>query len=144
MATSAEYEELYEQYKSAYNIYKDNLKDLNAILKAMTKNLDDDISKVNKKIDNLIDDLDKSVRHNASFKKNKKYLTDQSSVYVDSNMSAAIREIQEEIASVSKKKNDAESYRDYYKKLYDQAVEEENAAWWAAYYAQSEKGDTKK
>lgn len=129
MATSGEYYNLYSTYKSKYNTYGNNLRKLNAILNSMTGDLNDEISSVNTAIDNLIADLNKSVRYNTLFNNNKDYLTDQSSVYADGDMGTAIWEIQEEITRVSTKQAEAASNRDYYYQLYVQQKQAEEAAY---------------
>lgn len=120
MAASSYYYDLYKQKKKDVNSYDGNLKDLRKILSNLTDNMSDKIRAVNNELEDLKSDLNKGIRHNASFTSRASAVTaeKEKAVTADSLLSAAVRELQEEISRVNGLKNQAESDRDYYYQQY--------------------------
>lgn len=120
MAASSYYYDLYKQKKKDANSYDGNLKDLRKILSNLTDNMSDKIRAVNNELEDLKSDLNKGIRHNASFTSRASAVNaeKEKAVTADSLLSAAVRELQEEISRVNGLKNQAESDRDYYYQQY--------------------------
>ncbi len=130
MASSSYYYDLYKKYKKLAKEYEDNLDDLRKINNKISDDLYSKIQAVNNEIDNLKEDLVKSVRHNSDFSKTTNSLQSkkEKGVTADSQMRTVSNELGEEIRDLEKKKNDAEDDRDYYYQLYKQKKQEEYEA----------------
>ena len=77
-------------------------------------------------------DLKKAVRHNATFtnRANAFGTEKEKAVTADGNLSISVRELDEEISSLTTKKNQAVSDRDYYKRKCKEKLEEEGKPSW--------------
>lgn len=128
MTNSSYYYSLYKQEKSAVNSYDDNLKDLRKVLNNLTDTMNDEIRAINNELNDLKSDLKKSIRHNSKFTSRANAVTTEkeNNVAADPNLSIAVREIEEEIAHVSRLKNTAIHDRDYHYREYKEKKEQEH------------------
>lgn len=130
MADSSYYYGLYTDYKSKVSFLKKNIDSLNKIRNKITEN-DDEQRNVNKKIDDLKDDLDNAVRHDntwsqiASECENYK----EKSSECDGNLKSAIESLDAEINSLKAQKSSAESARDQAYSDYEREKDEEYKRW---------------
>ncbi len=127
MASSTYYYNQYKNYKKQAKEYGDNISELQKIYNSVTNDLYGKIQPVNNEIDNLVDDLKKSVRNNGSFDSstNSLYSKKEKGVTADHYMRTVVSELQDEINELNRKKNDAEDDRDYNYNLYKQKQKEE-------------------
>lgn len=128
MASSGDYYDYYKQEKKKVKSYEDDISVLEKIEGNLANDMYDEINNINKEIDNLKADLQKSVRYNDIFTKCKNELEEENSVASDSDLSVAVTELQEEISRVKGLKSTAESNRDYYYRMYEQKKAEEREA----------------
>lgn len=130
MASSSYYYELYKKYKKLAKEYGDNIKDLQKINNTVSDDLYSKIQSVNNELDNLKEDLVKSVRHNSDFSKTTNSLPSkkEKGVSSDNNMRNVTNELSDEISELNRKKNDAEDDRDYYYRRYQEKKQEEREA----------------
>lgn len=130
MASSDYYYNLYRTKKKEANKYEGDEKDLQKILGNLTGEMNDEIRAINNEINDLKDDLDKSVRHNAAFTKGANDVAAQKEVGVtlDTSLSVAVSELEEEIRRVNGLNNNAIRDRDYYWNKYEEKKAEERQA----------------
>ncbi|MCA1054928.1 hypothetical protein LCM10_08020 [Rossellomorea aquimaris] len=130
MASSSYYYNLYKKNKNKAEDYEDNLKDLGKILDNLHYDLFDEILDVNDRLDRLIDDLTKGVRHNSRFASSANSLANEKekSVGADRDLSTTQDELEDEIARVRHLKSEAISDKDYYYRKYKEKKAEEKAA----------------
>ncbi len=126
MASSSYYYSLYEKKKRQISEYESNLKHLRPTLGALN-NVQIQISNVNNKLDSLIDDLNKGVRHNSTFTFRANDLANEKekSVGIDSRLSKAQDGLQDEISRVERLLSQAIEDRDYYYRRYKEERERE-------------------
>ncbi len=126
------YYDLYRDKKSKAKQYKNDKEDLQSIKNAMSDNMYDEIGAVNGQLDELTSDLKESVRHNAAFTRHANDLGEkkEKTVTADGQLSVAVRELEEEIQSLTSKYNQAVSDRDYYKRKCQEKLEEEGKPSW--------------
>ena len=127
MADSGYYYNLYRQKRNAVNSYEEDIKDINKALSNLTDKMYDEIRAINNELDDLKEDLKKSVRHNAKFtsRANAFGVEKEKTVTADPILSVAVRELQEEISRLTSLKNQAIQDRDYYYWKYKEKKEEE-------------------
>lgn len=134
MATydSAYYYKKYKSKKSAVKTYEDNIGDLQKIKSALTDNLYDEIRNVNNELDALMEDLKKGVRHNSTFTRraNDFGWKKEKAATADGNLLVSVRELEEEINSLTTKKNQAVFDRDFYQNKCKEKLEEEGKPSW--------------
>ena len=130
MASASYYKSMYESYKSKAKEYGDDIGDLEKIQKNLDSKLDDEIKAVNKKLEALKDDLEKSVRHVSKFTSHSADVEDdeEKSVSSDTKLGSASENIESEIVRLQNLKISAQSNRDYYYRMYKNAEEEESSA----------------
>ena len=127
MASSSYWKSKYNEQCSLVKKYQKNIESLNGILSNITNGLPDNITDINKKIDELKSDLNSAVGHDSAYTRNANDLSSakEKTVYQDPNISGAKSDIQDEIRHLQKKKSEAESLRDQYNRNYQNALEEE-------------------
>lgn len=127
MASSSYYYSLYTQYKKEAKDLSRNISDLQKIKNSLTGDFYDEQGNVNQELNNLKDDLNKSVRHDSKFT----YIAGECENYKeksttsDANLNNAVISLENEISSLNTKKNSAEQKRDSYYRQYVSAKEEE-------------------
>ena len=79
-----------------------------------------------------MEDLKKGVRHNSTFTRRANEFSSkkQKTVTADGDLSACIRELDEEISNLTCKKNQAVTDRDYHKRKCKEKLEEEGKPSW--------------
>lgn len=107
-----------EKYAEKVLGYKNNLED----------DCDDEIADINKKIDDLQEELKSAVRHNSVFTNNAANLDDEKEKGVnngDSGLSGALSDLRQEHSDLVRKQHDAEDARDRAWTDYTNALKEE-------------------
>lgn len=129
MAGSSYYNNLYKKKRNEVEDYEDNLKDLNKILGNLNHDLFDEILDVNDKLNSLITDLTKGVRHNSRFTSRAQAFANEKekSVGADRDLNTTQNALEDEIARVKNLKTEAISDRDYYYRKYQEKKDEEQA-----------------
>ena len=130
MASASYYKSMYESYKSKAEGYGDDIGDLEKIQKNLDSRLDDEIKAVNKKLDALKDDLDKSVRYVSKFVSHASDVEDdrENTVSSDAKLGSASENVESEIARLRNLKVSAQANRDYFYRMYKSAAEAEASA----------------
>lgn len=107
---------------------EDDIEELKKIKVRVENNLSDEVSNINGKINDLKEDLGKSVRHNSTFNANKNRLNDEKEqfVYNDNFMNAVVRWIQEEINQLNRKTEAEQNNLDAYNRQYNNAKSAED------------------
>ena len=111
----------YEKYAKKVQEYKDNL----------VNKCDDEISDINKKIDDLQGELKTAIRHNSVFDNNAADLDNEKEKSVtsgSSGLSGAVSDLAQEHTDLLRKKGDAEDARDRAWNDYQNAKEAEKQA----------------
>ncbi|MEG2929785.1 MAG: hypothetical protein RR846_09610 [Oscillospiraceae bacterium] len=131
MASSNDYYRLYEQKMTAVTTFDNRINDLRGILSNLTDNMYDEIRAINNELDYLKSDLNKAVRHNATFTRcaNSLESKKEKAVTADASLRTVCDDLQEEITRVSNQKNQAISDREYYYSQYVVKKEEEHQIW---------------
>lgn len=131
MANSNYYHNQYNSYKSEMSGYDKNLKALIKIKDSLVNDFYDEQSNVNKELNDLKDDLNKSVRHDYNFnviasgcESYKEKVTT-----ADTNLNSVVIALENEINSLSAKKSIAEQNMNTQYQNYNNAKEEERRAW---------------
>lgn len=129
MASSSYYYNLYKQKKNAVRSYDDDIGDLRKALNNLTDTMNDEIRAVNNELEDLKSDLNKAIRHNAKFTSRANAVTSEKekAVTADSNLSVAVRELEEEISRLGRLRTTAINDRDYYYRKYKEKKEEEQS-----------------
>lgn len=127
MASSSYYYSLYKQKKDAVKSYEDDIGVLKKVSSNLTDTMGDEIRAVNNELEDLKSDLNKAIRHNASFTSRANAVTDEKeeTVTADPHLSIAVRELEEEISRLDGLKTTAINERDYYYRKYKEKKEEE-------------------
>lgn len=127
MADSGYYYSKYWQKRKEVNNYDGNLSDLRKILNNLMDTMGDEIRNINNELDDLKSDLNKAIRHDVQFTIRANSLSNEKekTVTLDSELSVAIAELQEEISRINGLRNTAASDRDNYYSHYTEAKEEE-------------------
>lgn len=127
MANSSYYYNLYKQKRNAVKSYDDDIDDLRKALSNLTDTMNDEIRAVNNELEDLKADLNKSIRHNSKFTSRANAVTSEKekAVTADPNLSAAIRELEEEITRLNGLRTTAINDREYYYQKYKGKKEEE-------------------
>lgn len=130
------YYKKYKTKKSSVKTYENNIKALEKIRNALTDNMYDEIRSVNNELDALMEDLKKSVRHNATFtsRANSFSWQKEKAVTADGCLSVSVNELNEEISSLTAKKNQAISDRDYYQRKCKEKLQEEGKPSWTYWF----------
>ena len=130
MADSSYYYKKYKEKKQEAKDLGDNIQDIKTIKDNLTDDMYDEIRKVNNEIDDLMDDLEKGVRENSVFTRNKNDLQKkkEKAVTADQELSKCVQELEEEIQRLRQKKEQAEERRDYYYQKYQDAKDAERQA----------------
>lgn len=118
------------EYNNQIKKYAKYVKELQAILYNITGGLDDEINAVNRKVDDLQEDLWKSVKYNSRFKTNTDELDSKKEprVRAVADYNSAIDSIDAEIRRISNLQSNAQSSADYYTTQYNnekRRIEEE-------------------
>ncbi len=132
MADSSYYYNLYKKKRDAVKSYDGDLKDINKALSNLTDKMGDEIRAVNRELEDLKSDLNKSVRHNSSFTSCANGLTaeKEKAVTADALLRVAVSELQEEISRINGLRNTAVDDRDYYYRKYKEKKEQEREEFW--------------
>ena len=134
MATydSKYYYDKYKDKKAAVKTYEKNIGKLQDIKNALTDTMYDEIRNVNNELDALVEDLKKGVRHNSTFTNRANDFSSQKekAVTADNKLSTTVSELEEEINSLTTKKNRAVTDRDTYKRKCKEKLEEEGKPSW--------------
>ena len=127
MASSSYYYNLYKQKKNAVKSYDDDIDDLRKALSNLTDTMNDEIRAVNNELEDLKADLNKSIRHNSKFTSRANAVTSEKekAVTADTNLSVAVRELEEEISRLNGIRTTAINDREYYYQKYKGKKEEE-------------------
>lgn len=127
MANSSYYYNLYKQKKNAVESYDYDLKDLRKVLSNLTDTMNDEIRAINNELNDLKSDLNMSIRHNSKFTSRVNAVTSEKekAVTADSNLSVAVRELEEEISRLNGLRTTAINDRDYYYRKYKEKKEQE-------------------
>ena len=127
MASSSYYYNLYKQKKKEVSSYDGDIKELNKVLSNLTDTMNDEIRAINAELDDLKSDLNKSIRHNATFTSRANGTTSEKekAVTADSRLSRVVQEIEEEITRVNGLRTTAVNDRGYYWNQYERKKEEE-------------------
>lgn len=130
MASSSYYYNLYRKYKKEVEELEENIKSLTEIRNSISGDYYDEQSAVNKELNNLKEDLKKSIRHDSMWNnialQCETYKEKSSSA--DSNLRSSMDYLDSEIQSLNAKKNTAIYNRDKAYKKYLEKKEEERKA----------------
>lgn len=131
MASSSYYYDLYEDYRDKAKKYGKNIESLQSIRNKLSNDFYDEQKNVNKELEDLKEDLEKSVRYDSLFKtvinENDDYK--EKTCGADDDLKNVFTQLDEEITSLSNKKSSAESSRDYYHDKYEEEKEREHQEW---------------
>lgn len=129
MRESSYYNEQYNRCKSEVKDCEKNIKLLLKVKDRLTNDFYDEQGNVNKELDDLKEDLDKSVRHDAKFSSTASacYTYKEKSTTADSYLNNVVIALENEIATLKRKKETAEQNRDENYKNYKTKKEEERA-----------------
>lgn len=125
-------------YYSQYNLYKKQAMEYGKNIEALTKikdnlvnNMYDEQGDVNKELNDLREDLHKSVRHDPTFSviASEAASHKEKSVAADAHLNHAVSALENEIASLNSKKITAEQNRDAQYQSYKTAKEQERQEW---------------
>lgn len=113
MADSDYYSDLYKQYKKEARGYQDDIDELTKIRNKLTGDFYDEQNNVNKKLSNLEEDLQKSVRYDFAFSSiaAKSVSFREKSVSSDYRLQCVAAALEDEIAALNNKKDAAERKR---------------------------------
>lgn len=127
MEGSSYYNNLYKQQKKDVKEFSRNTEVLKKILNTLTRDFYDEQSDVNGELDDLKEELNKAVRHDAKFNilANESYLYKEKSTTADTYLDSVVVSLENEIASLNSKKASAEQNMDYYHSKYEEKKEEE-------------------
>lgn len=127
MEGSSYYNNLYKQQKKDVKEFSRNTEVLKKILNTLTRDFYDEQSDVNGELDDLKEELNKAVRHDAKFNilANESYLYKEKSTTADTYLDSVVVSLENEIASLNSKKASAEQNMDYYHLKYEEKKEEE-------------------
>lgn len=127
MANSRYYYEQYKQFDQEVEDYEGHIEKLEQIKKNLSGGLYDEQLKVNREINDLIEDLKEGVRHNSVFTNKAEDLEDnkEKSSFDDTSLGAAISSLESEISVLQNKKRTAEQKRDEAKRKYEEEKERE-------------------
>ncbi len=130
MASSDYYYDKYQDKKAEASRYKNDIKDLQKVLENLTDYMNDEVLAVNRKLDALKKDLDKSIRYNVTYTMTANDIGNgkEPDVSADGHLSIAIRELEEEIARLTRLKDNAQAASDEYYDDYKDAKERERRA----------------
>ncbi len=108
------------QHEGKARGYRNRIRELNNIKNAASGQLSDEQSNVNREIGELMDDLEKAVRHEQTFASNIRTHNNykEGNSYSDTDLSQVISSIEEEISDLERKATDEddaayEAYRNY-------------------------------
>lgn len=127
MANSSYYYNLYKQKKNAVKSYDGDIADLRKALNNLTDTMNDEIRAINNELEDLKSDLNKAIRHNATFTSRANAVTveKEKAVTADASLSIVVSELEEEISRLNGLRTEAISDRDYYYRKYQEKKEEE-------------------
>lgn len=127
MASSSYWYNLYKGKRDLVKKYEGRIKELKTVLSNLQDNLWDEIRAVNNEIDDLKEDLNKGVRHNARFTSRANSLGSEKekAASADTALRTSINEVDSEITRLTSLKNGAVTERDDYYRKYETAKEEE-------------------
>ena len=127
MASSSYWKKLRDQENDRIKQIKSKIEALKSIKKNIENGLPDNVTDVNKTINDVNAEITNSLKHDAVYKRNADELlcSRESNVQMDKNLSAAKTELEVEIGRLEQSKKEAESDRDRYDQKYRDAKEEE-------------------
>ena len=128
MANSTYHYSQYQSYKSQAIGFGKNVKTLERIKNSLTSDFYDEQEAVNRKLNELKDDLKQAVRHDAKVDTiaNDCELYKEKSTTADKNLNGAVVALENEIASLNSKKTTAEQNRDTQYQNYTTAKQAES------------------
>lgn len=114
LANSNYYYQLYLKYKKEAEDYAENIKELKAIKNSLTGDFYDEQRNVNVELEDLKEDLKKSVRHDSKFTSTASECLNQKekTATADRNLNQVIVALENEISALETKKIMAEASRD--------------------------------
>lgn len=114
LANSNYYYQLYLKYKKEAEDYAENIKELKAIKNSLTGDFYDEQRNVNVELEDLKEDLKKSVRHDFKFTSTASECLNQKekTATADGNLNQVIVALENEISALETKKIMAEASRD--------------------------------
>lgn len=126
---SKEYYALWDKEKKQVTKFKGRIKELKAIIDNLNWSFDDEVRDSNNYISELYTDIGEAIKNGASISVLKENVQAQKNFYPESDtkLSNVYVEINNEINRLTRKKENAEANRDYYKKEYTVALSEEMA-----------------
>ena len=97
MANSSYYYNLYKQKKNAVKSYDGDIADLRKALNNLTDTMNDEIRAINNELEDLKSDLNKAIRHNATFTSRANAVTveKEKAVTADASLSIVVSELEE-------------------------------------------------
>ena len=139
MSNSSYYLELSNEAAARADTLKKEIDTLTPIRNQLRDNYASRQSAVNNKLEDLLEDLEESVRKDSTFAGNISSLSadqKEKSTDADSRLSGALSALEQELSSLETHKSSAESDRDTYRARYQeekQKEEEEARAYWDAW-----------
>lgn len=114
MANSTYYYQLYEKYKKEAEDYEKNINELKKIKNSLTGDFYDEQRNINAELDDLKEDLNKSVRKDSRFTALAEDCQEykEKTVTADKNLKNVVTALENEVASLEVKKKIAEDNRD--------------------------------
>lgn len=128
MASSGYYYRQYNECGKKIQVLDKNISELSKIRNSLTGDFYDEQSNVNKELDDLEEDLQKSVRHDSKFA----VIASSCNSYkekastADKDLGSAVTSLESEIASLESKKRNLEAERDENWRRYRQEKERED------------------
>ena len=132
MADSNYYYRQYKSYKNQTNSLQDNINKLTAIKNSLVGEFYDEQSDVNKKLDDLKEDLNRAVRHDAKFNTIASTCNSykEKGSTADADLNNIICALENEIAALNNQRSTAEYNMNQNYQQYQTKREEEQRAWW--------------
>lgn len=130
MRNSSYYYNQYKKQQNAARSYGNHKDNLQRILNTLTDSMYDEIRYVNNELDDLQEDLHRSIRHNSRFNNVANSLGRQKELGVtaDVRLRVVVQEIQEEINSLNYKRNQSiQRQQDFYQDYRNKKEEERKA-----------------
>lgn len=127
MADSSYYYNRYKDRKNEVKMFDSQLTALRKALTNIADTMSDEINAINKELEDLKNDLNRSIRHNYLFTARANAITSNKEKGVSSDpvLGVAIKNLENEIIGIEHRRTNAANERDYYYQLYLNKKEEE-------------------
>ena len=131
MEHSSSYNRQYRQCKQNVENCDRNIRDLERIRNSLNNDYHDKQRNVNIQLNELREDLEKSVRHDSAFRRTQEacWENQEKATNADSCLNQAVAALDQELQELYRRKNQEEARRDQYYAMYEQQKEKERQEW---------------